>query len=57
MEAANMTPYRITIRNVDPNMADLFREIAQVNDMTLGDAFDEAVTAWEGNLLSEESDN
>ena len=39
--------YRITIRNVDPELADLLREMADDAGITLGDAFDEAVIALE----------
>ena len=47
-------PYRITIRNVDPEIADLLRNIANEIGVPLGEAFDEAVLALDRHLDSEE---
>ena len=45
-------PYRLTIRNVDPAMADLLRDIALKKCITLGDAFDDAVLAFQEQLTA-----
>ena len=41
--------YRITIRNIDPELGDLFRTIAYEKGQTLGDTFDDAILALESN--------
>lgn len=41
-----MDSYRITIRNVNPETADMLREVAVESGYTLGEAFDQAVEHW-----------
>ncbi len=41
-----MDSYRITIRNVDPEAADMLREVAVESGETLGELFDQAVQYW-----------
>ena len=48
--------YRITIRNVDPELADLFRDLAVETNLCLGDMFDDAVLALEQQMIDEQAD-
>lgn len=51
-----MSNYRVTIRNVDPDTADLLRRVAFDNQMTLGEAFEEAVLTWWDSLEEVDGD-
>lgn len=45
-----MSDRRITIRNIDPDLWDRLREVAIDNDLTLGEAVNDAIETWYDSL-------
>ena len=45
-----MEGLRVTIRNPDPEVLELFRATARANDMSLGETFNEAFEFWYNQL-------
>lgn len=51
-----MEPLRVTIRNPDPELLELFRATARANEMTHGECFNQAFECWYNGLPELESD-
>ena len=51
-----MEALRVTIRNPNPEVLELFRATASANDMTLGQCFNEAFSHWYEGLPELETD-
>ena len=56
MRIHKMADIRVTIRNPNPELLELFRATARANKMTLGECFNLAFETWYNGLPELESD-